>query len=655
MNKRVLVVDNSPVVLQFMVDILSRKGYEVATAGDGLSALDILKKFVPDVIFVDFIMPNIDGTKLCRLLRKMPELKDSYIVIFSAIESDEKIDLARIGADAYLPKGDFRETAQQVFSILDQSDQKSVGELPESLPDSDRFIPREISRELLSTKRHLEMILGSMSEGILQINAQNRVVYSNQTAASLIELPEEKLLGMPVVSLFRKADYRKVEKMLETGHTLDDKISDDVILNRSGRPVILDFVPFKMSGCEAILILNDASERKHAQAAIREREQTYHSLFENAPVSLWEEDCSAVRAFLDDLQSNGIRDFRTYFEEHPEALAKCIKLIKIIDVNKNTISLFEAKDRKHMLGSFGRILIGGSYDQFLKEAVIALAQGKTSFEGVTERQTLQGNKKHFLIRWTIMPGHEQRLSRILISYLDLTDRMQAEENMRKAKEEAEAARQALKRINEQLAEANKELQRQTLIDSLTGIANRRYFDQVLAEEWRRALRNQEPLTFLLGDIDHFKRFNDFYGHHQGDECLMRIAKTLNQLARRPGDLASRYGGEEFGIILSHTSAKDAYHMAEKARKAILGLRIEHRASDVCGYVTISIGVASMIPNKHASPEVLVQAADKLLYEAKRDGRNCVRVAKQRDFLSTSLSQTAESTVHFSRSTFSKSE
>jgi diguanylate cyclase (GGDEF)-like protein len=202
--------------------------------------------------------------------------------------------------------------------------------------------------------------------------------------------------------------------------------------------------------------------------------------------------------------------------------------------------------------------------------------------------------------------------------------MRAETKTKKAKEEAEAARQELKRINEKLQKANKDLQKQTLIDGLTGIANRRYFDQVLHEEWRRAMRSNEPMSFILGDIDHFKLFNDFYGHHEGDECLRQIAETLNRLARRPGDLVARYGGEEFGIILSHTSAKDAYLLAEKARMAVLNLKLAHNPSDVSEFVTISLGVASIVPERTTSPQTLIEAADRALYRAKSGGRNQVQ-------------------------------
>jgi diguanylate cyclase (GGDEF)-like protein/PAS domain S-box-containing protein len=623
MKKKVLVVDDSAVVLKFMTRLLSGRGHTVVTAQDGLSALDILKKFTPDVLFIDLIMPNIDGEKLCRIVRNMPGLGDTYIVIFSSIESEEKPDLSQLGADAYIAKGNFKQAAQQVLSILELSGENPVRDLPDTLPDADLFISREVSRELLSTKKHLETILGSVSEGVLEVNEQQRIVFVNPAAASLIGIPEQGLLGTSVINLFEQSYRNNVGSLLESVKTVDDKVSGEVVLARSGKPVILSFVPFKIIGTDAILILNDVSERKQAEAARQESENTYQSLFENAPVGLWEADCSALGDFFDDLRRQGVTDLGGYFKEHPQVLASCLAMIKILNVNKTAVEAYGAKNKEDLLNNIDNFAALEPLSQ-VEGAIVALAEGNTSFEGIAVNQTLNGEKRSFLVKWTLVSGLESNLSRMLVSLLDLTERMRAERKTKKAKEEAEAARQELKRINEQLQKANKDLQKQTLIDGLTGIANRRYFDQVLDEEWRRAMRTNEPLSFILGDIDHFKRFNDFYGHQEGDECLRQIAEALNRLARRPGDLVARYGGEEFGIILSHTSARDAYLLAEKARMAVLNLKLAHNPSDVSEFVTLSLGVASIVPERTTSPQTLIEAADQALYRAKSGGRNQVQ-------------------------------
>lgn len=170
--------------------------------------------------------------------------------------------------------------------------------------------------------------------------------------------------------------------------------------------------------------------------------------------------------------------------------------------------------------------------------------------------------------------------------------------------------------------ANQELKRISASDGLTGIANRRMFDDHLAREWRRARRASNPVAILMCDVDHFKRFNDTYGHQAGDDCLRRIAETIAGLMERPSDVAARYGGEEFAVILPETNIGGALFVAEKILHGIRNLNIPHTASSY-GRVTLSIGIASSVPGVDNPPDDLLLAADRALYRAKEDGRNRV--------------------------------
>ncbi len=175
---------------------------------------------------------------------------------------------------------------------------------------------------------------------------------------------------------------------------------------------------------------------------------------------------------------------------------------------------------------------------------------------------------------------------------------------------------------EELSIANSELKRLADLDGLTRIANRRIFDEHIHEEWQRALRESAPLSLIMCDVDHFKLFNDTYGHQPGDDCLRKIARVLQSCMKRAGDLAARYGGEEFATILPNTDRKNAFQLAEMIRSSIEGLKIEHKNNSASDYVTISLGVSSIIPKKGLSPKTLIEQADRALYIAKRDlGRN----------------------------------
>jgi len=163
-------------------------------------------------------------------------------------------------------------------------------------------------------------------------------------------------------------------------------------------------------------------------------------------------------------------------------------------------------------------------------------------------------------------------------------------------------------------------------DGLTGIANRRRFDDCLGRAWRQSLRGATPLSLIMADIDHFKAYNDTYGHLAGDECLRAVATSLASALKRPGDLAARFGGEEFAMVMEETSLGGATHLAETMREAVAGLGMEHRDSSVAAIVTITLGVASAVPRPGLGPDALLRLADYKLYEAKLAGRNRVLAA-----------------------------
>jgi diguanylate cyclase (GGDEF)-like protein/PAS domain S-box-containing protein len=172
-----------------------------------------------------------------------------------------------------------------------------------------------------------------------------------------------------------------------------------------------------------------------------------------------------------------------------------------------------------------------------------------------------------------------------------------------------------------LKEANEHLARLSRTDGLTGLANRRHFDERLQSEWLRHRREKQMISLLMFDVDFFKRYNDTYGHQAGDQCLASVAGAIRGQLRRPADLAARYGGEEFAAILPNTAVEGARHVAEAIREAVNRLALPHSASTVADHVTISIGVAAGIPDATSSAEGLLKRADQALYQAKERGRN----------------------------------
>ena len=167
------------------------------------------------------------------------------------------------------------------------------------------------------------------------------------------------------------------------------------------------------------------------------------------------------------------------------------------------------------------------------------------------------------------------------------------------------------------------LENHAFVDALTGIPNRRRFDEVITQAWAMASRQQCPLSVFLLDVDHFKLFNDHYGHQAGDACLAQVGRTLAQSITRASDLVARYGGEEFIAVLPGTPLEGALEMAETLRKAVEALALPHAHSSAAAHVTVSLGVASGIPSSGTDPKELIEKADQALYRAKQGGRNRV--------------------------------
>lgn len=307
-----------------------------------------------------------------------------------------------------------------------------------------------------------------------------------------------------------------------------------------------------------------------------------------------ENEIAERKAVEEELEESVVR-YRVLIEMSPEAVAVLVEE-KVVFINTSVLNLLRYHAREDVLG---RSLIDFVEPSF-KEAVAAHLEQ-------IERQGGQGEALEATFQ--CMDGQSVKVSiqaacivyqgevAVQISMQDITERKALEEELRNL----------------------------SRLDSLTEIANRRAFDEWLEREWCRAKRGGASLSLILADIDMFKHYNDHYGHQAGDECLKAVAKALADVARRPIDLTARYGGEEFAIILPDTTVEGAVCVAENVAVSIDALQIEHAASSVADVVTISMGLASVVPEGDATIGTLIAKADKALYEAKRAGRNQVNI------------------------------
>jgi two-component system, cell cycle sensor histidine kinase and response regulator CckA len=268
-GKKILVVDNHPVMLKFMADLLKKEKHHVIVAENGLAALDILNTFIPDVLFIDLIMPHISGEKLCQIIRSMPNLKDTYIIILSAVAAEREINVSAFGANTCIAKGPLNKMRQHILLALEKSDRRPSAFVPGEIMGLEDIFPRHISIELLSIKRHFEVILNSMAEGILEITPEGRIVYANPAAVSLINLPENKLLGSNFSDLLQEADRLRIKDYLRAMGIQPRIMAEEVTLTINSKQISLSFLPVVDEGHKTIiLILNDVSERKRMEAQL---------------------------------------------------------------------------------------------------------------------------------------------------------------------------------------------------------------------------------------------------------------------------------------------------------------------------------------------------------------------------------------------------
>jgi len=268
-GKKILVVDNHPVMLKFMADLLEKEKHHVVTAENGLAAIDILNTFTPDVVFIDLIMPHISGDKLCEVIRRMPKLEDAYIIILSAVAAEGEINASAFGANACIAKGPFNKMRQHILLALEKSDQKPSVFLPGEIMGREDVFPRRITIELLSIKRHFEVILNSMAEGILEITPEGRIVYANPAAISLINLPENKLLGSNFTDVLQEADRLRIKDHLGAMGIQLQIMTKEVSLITNSKQISLSLLPVVEEEHKSIIIvLNDLSERKRMEAQI---------------------------------------------------------------------------------------------------------------------------------------------------------------------------------------------------------------------------------------------------------------------------------------------------------------------------------------------------------------------------------------------------
>ncbi len=268
--KKILVIDNHPVILQFMTKLLEGMGHNVITAEDGLAALDTFESYRPDIIFIDLIMPRIGGKKLCRIIRNMPEMKYVFIVILSAVAAEDNLDFISLGANACIAKGPPQIMRNHISDLLNLPDFGASRGLLNKTLGYENMTLRQISKELLQAGRHYRRILRHLSEGIVELSVDERIIFVNPVAISLVSIPEEEILGLNFIELFQKEHQDKIIEILSGDKSDLHEDPDYFIVSLNGNQVEINIIPVEEDGNNAkIVILNDVTEHKKIEEQLR--------------------------------------------------------------------------------------------------------------------------------------------------------------------------------------------------------------------------------------------------------------------------------------------------------------------------------------------------------------------------------------------------
>ncbi len=291
--KKILFVDDNDHLVLYMGKRLRDAGHEVVTALNAISALKALADYTPDIIFCDFFLPNLNGDKLCQIIRRMEHLKETYLVIMSAAASELNLDPSSIGADALIAKGSFKETEKHFLAAIEEAETRRSGKQGQKIMGMETVFPRRVTNELLEKKRHLQAILDSISEGIIEVYC-GRIVYANPTSMKILGQPQEQLLAVPFSTLFEGQARLQVESLMTSESDNIDTIDKIIPGQREDRILSIKRLPFQGNSDTIIFLINDITERVHA-------EQTLHD-YRNHLESLVEERTSDLKRANETLQ-----------------------------------------------------------------------------------------------------------------------------------------------------------------------------------------------------------------------------------------------------------------------------------------------------------------------------------------------------------------
>jgi diguanylate cyclase (GGDEF)-like protein len=595
-DKKILIVDDDDLFVELLSDTLSAEGYEVLTAGNGLEALDKARQHLPSYIFLDLILPKIDGIRVVRYLREDPRCASIPIVILTGIAAEEPSRLREIGADAYIVKGKVEEIVGHVLDTLRSLEEK--GPSPsEGILGLEKVYPRRLVQALLFTRGHQELLLRNMAEGVIEVDAESRVIYANPAALRILEREEFDLIGVSIASLW-EASHQEALASLLARLTSSSFGQESLTLTYGEKTLNLHFANLLENGSYAglLLLLQDVSsltKRIEELSTLNEVGKVLNSTLELQTI------LNLVMERVKEMMKVEAGSLLLLDEATGE-------LVFEVALGPLSAQLKGMRLRPHQ-GIAGWVFQHGestliadviSDPRFYRKVDETIGFATKSMICVP----LKVKDKTVGVIQVINRANDKSFSETDVSLL-----------------EAIATHAALAiekgKLFEKVKAQGRELQELSIRDDLTRLFNKRYFNQRLKAEFVRARRQKRPLCILLFDLDNFKAYNDAHGHLEGDKVLKQTGEIVLRSIRDHVDSGFRYGGDEFTAILPEISGDEALTVAERIRSHV------EKANQ--GRITVSMGLVEY--REDYDIVGMIRYADRGMYIAKNKGGNRIHI------------------------------
>jgi diguanylate cyclase (GGDEF)-like protein len=594
--KKILVVDDDRFFVELLSDTLTAEGYEVLTASDGMEALDKARRQLPSYIFLDLILPKIDGIRVCRYLKEDPRSSSIPVIVLTGIAAEEPTRLKEVGADAYIAKGKVEEMVGHVLSTLRRLEEKGQS-APDGILGLEKVYPRRLVQGLLLARSHQEQLLRNMAEGVVEFDAENRVIYANPAALQILEREEFDLIGASIASLW-EASHQVALSSLLSRLTSPSPRQETLTLTHGEKTLNLHFTSLLENGSYAglLLLLQDIS-------SLTKKIDELSTLNEVGKVLNSTLDLQTILNLVMERVKEMMKVEAGSLLLFDEATGE---LVFEVALGPAAAQLKGMRLRPHQ-GIAGWVFTHG------ESALIPDVASDPRFYRKVDESTGFVTKSMICVPLKVKEktvGVIQVINRAAERPFSDTDSSLLEAISTHAALAIEKGK-----LFEKVKAQGRELEELSIRDDLTRLFNKRYFNQRLKAEFVRARRQKRPLCILLFDLDNFKAYNDAHGHLEGDKVLKQTGEIVLRSIRDHVDSGFRYGGDEFTAILPEISGEEAYTVAERIR-----LHVE-KANQA--RVTVSMGLVEY--KEEYDIVSMIRYADRGMYIAKNRGGNRIHV------------------------------